>query len=124
MDLFRKTFQGKGLIRNCTYHEGNFEMLGERNSKQTTGNLLMLPKNVDLHQYYRETINLKLLPTAKNIMNEFMEKSILSRYTSGESMMHYYKCRLMVGDAKNICYNSILTQRNFFNTIHIDKNLP
>ena len=81
----------------------------------------MLLTNVDLHQYYRETINLKLLPTAKNIMNEFMEKSILSRYTSGESMMHYYKCRLMVGDAKNICYNSILTQRIFFNTIHIDK---
>ena len=113
MDLFRKKFQGKGLIRNCTYHEGNFEMLGERNSKQATGNLLMLPKKVDLHQYYRETIDLKLLPAAKNIINQLMEQSIYAGYTSGESMMHYYKCRLMVGDAKNMFYNSILTQRNF-----------
>ena len=120
MDLFRKTFQGKGLIRNCTYHEVNFEILGERNSKQSTGNLLMLPKNVDLHQYYRENIDLKLLTAAKNIINQLMEQSIYAGYTSGESMMHYYKCKLMVGDAKNICYHSILTQRIFFNTIHID----
>ena len=113
MDLFRNTFKGKGLIRNCTRHEGNFEMFGERNSKQSTGNLLMLPSNVDLHQYYRESINLNLLPTSRNIVNQLMEQSIHAGYTSGESMMHYYKCRLMIRDAKKICYNSILTQKFF-----------
>ena len=69
LELFRNTFRGKGLIRNCTYHEGNFEMLGERNSKQSTGSLLMLSKHVDLHQYYRESINLNLLPHTKTITN-------------------------------------------------------
>ena len=69
MKLFGLTFTGKGLKRSCTIHEGNFEMIGERNSKQSTGSLLILPKKVDEHQYYRESMNLSLLPHAKNVIN-------------------------------------------------------
>ena len=46
MNLFHLTFPGKGLKRNCTQHEGCFEMIGERNSKQSTGSLLVLPKKL------------------------------------------------------------------------------
>ena len=70
MNLFRMTFKGKGLKRNCTHHEGSFEMVGERNSKQSTGSLLILPKKVDEHQYYREGMNLNF-PTYKKHNKSF-----------------------------------------------------
>ena len=63
LNLFNLT--RKGLRRSCTNHEGNFEMIGERSSKQSTGSLLVLPKRVDKHQYYREEMNLNLLPHTK-----------------------------------------------------------
>ena len=66
-------------------------MLGERNSKQSTGSLLVLPKKVDQHQYYRESMNLNLLPHAKNVINELMEQSIVSEYSCGELIMNYMK---------------------------------
>lgn len=121
MNLFHLTFPGKGLKRNCTQHEGSFEMIGERNSKQSTGSLLVLPKKVDEHQYYRESMNLNLLPHAKNVINELMEQSIVAGYSCGESIMNYMKRSLYKRDAKSLCYNSIITQRNFFNSIHLDK---
>ena len=49
INLFNKTFPGKGLKRKCTHYEGCFEMIGERNSKQSTGILLVLPEKVDEH---------------------------------------------------------------------------
>ena len=121
MNLFHLTFPRKGLKRSCTIHEGCFEMIGERNSKQSTGSLLILPKKVNEHQYYRECINLNLLPHARNIINELMEQTIMAGYSSGESIMHFMKRNLHKRDAKTICYNTIITQRNFFNTIHLDK---
>ena len=119
--LFSSTFPGKGLKRQCTFHDGNFEMIGERNSKQSTGSLLMLPEMVDKHQYYRETMNLNLLPHTKTLINVLMEQSIEAGYSSGESIMNYMKRILNKRDAKSLCYNSIITQRNFNNSIHKDK---
>ena len=91
INLFRLTFPGRGLKRNCTHHEGSFEMIGERNSKQSTGSLLELPKKVDQHQFFRENMNLNLLPHAKTVINELMEQSIIAGYTSGECIMNYMK---------------------------------
>ena len=121
IELFRKTYTGKGLNRNCTYHEGNFEMIGERNSKQSTGSLLMLGKDVDKHQYFRENINLTLVPHARGIMNRLMRQAIYAGYTSGELLMNYYKQKLLLRNETDLCYNSILTQNNFHNSVHIDK---
>ena len=121
INLFHLTFPGKGLKRSCTLHEGSFEMIGERNSKQSTGSLLILPKKVNEHPYYRERMNLNLLPHARNIINELMEQTIMAGYSSGESIMHFMKRNLHKRDAKTICYNTIITQRNFYNTIHLDK---
>ena len=121
INLFNKTFPGKGLKRNCTHHEGCFEMIGERNSKQSTSSLLVLPEKVDEHQYFREIMNLNLLPYSKNLINELMEQSIVAGYSCGECIMNYMKQNLCKKDAKSLCYNSIITQRNFFNSVHIDK---
>mgnify|MGYP003327179317 CR=1 FL=1 len=96
-------------------------MIGERNSKQSTGILLVLPKKVDEHQYYRESMNLNLLPHAKYVINELMEQSILAGYSCGESIINYMKRSLYKRNAKSLCYNAIITQRNFFNSIHLDK---
>ena len=120
MTLFRLTFPGKGLKRNCTHHEGCFEMIGERNSKQSTGSLLELPKKVDKHHFYRENMNLTLLPHAKNVINELMEQSIIAGYTSRECIMNYMK-KLHRKDEKSLYYNVIITQGNFHNSIHQDK---
>ena len=121
INLFDLTFPGNGLKRSCTSHEGNFEMIGERNSKQSTGSLLVLPKKVDRHQYYREGMNLNLLPHTKNAINQLMEQSIFAGYSCGESIMNCMKKILCKRDAKSLCYNSIITQRNFCNSIHLDK---
>ena len=121
LNLFNLTFPGNGLKRCCTNHEGNFEMIGERNSKQSTGSLLVLPKRVDKHQYYREGMNLNMLPHTKNAITQLMEQSIVAGYSSGESIMNYMKNILCKRDAKNLCYNSIITQRNFCNSIHLDR---
>ena len=50
-----------------------------------------------------------------------MEQSIVAGYTSGECIMIYMKQKLHKRDAKSICYNSIITQGNFHNSIHLDK---
>ena len=121
INLFNLTFAGKGLKRSCTHHEGNFEMIGERNSKQSTGSLLILPKMVDRHHYYREEMNLNFLPHTKNIIKLLMEQSIVAGYSCGESIMNYMKKTLCKRDAKKLCYNSIITQRNFHNSIHLDQ---
>ena len=68
-DMCAKTFKGKGLIRNCTIHQGNFEIFGTRWSKQSNGNMLCLACNVDNHQYYREFSNISLVPIVKSIIN-------------------------------------------------------
>ena len=108
------------MIRSSTHHEGNFEMIGERNSRQCTGNLLMLPTKVDKHQYYRENIDLTLLPQARKIINELMQQAIYAGNDSGESLMEYYKIKLNVKNHLDLCYNSIITQVNFHNSIHVD----
>ena len=121
MHQFNLIFTGKGLRRSCTHHEGCFEMIGERNSKKSTGSLLMLPKKVNEHHYYREIMNLNLLPHAKNMINELMEQTIMTGYSCGESIMNYMKRNLQKRDSKLICFITIITQRNFHNNIHIDK---
>ena len=74
MNLFHLTLPGKGLKRNFTHHESCFEIIVKRNSKQSTGSLLVLPKKVNEHQYYREIMNLNLLPHAKSVINEDNQK--------------------------------------------------
>ena len=122
LDICGKTFAGKGLIRNCTNHSGNFEMLGSRRSKQSNGSMLCSQDRVDQHHYYREMINLLLLPEAKRIVNFLMEEAISAGSTSGESLMLLYRQILNFKNEKQLCFNSIITQKKFCNTIHRDNN--
>ena len=112
LDICGKTFAGKGLIRNCTNHSGNFEMLGLRRSKQSNGSMLCSQDRVDQHHYYRELINLLLLPEAKRIVNFLMEEAISAGSTSGESLMLLYRQILNFKNEKQLCFNSIITQKN------------
>ena len=50
-----------------------------------------------------------------------MEQALFSGYSCGESLMNYMKKKLCKRDAKILCHNSIITQRNFHNSIHLDK---
>ena len=90
-DLFQQTFKGKGLVRNGVNHEGSFSMYGPRTSKQSNGNLLMHPINVDKHCYFQENMNLTLLPHVMSFIKILMKQSICSGNTCGESMMSFYK---------------------------------
>ena len=118
MNLFRLTFPGKGLKRNCTHHEGYFELIGEINSKQSTGSLIFLPSDVDNHSYYRESINLNLLIHAIGILNVIMEISIQASNILGDILMTYYQKILGLVNKKQLCFHAILTQRKFYNSIH------
>ena len=121
-DVMSKTYTTKGLIRHRTHHRGNFEMIGKRMSKQSTSNMLMGKSQVDSHQYYRETMNLLLLPHTKRIMNVLMKEAISANNVSEESLMFWYRSQLNVRSEQHICFHSVITQQHFHNTLHTDNN--
>ena len=108
------------MIRKCTHHKGNFEMIGRRRSKQSSGTMFSLPKNVDNHQYYRQTMNTTLLPYVKSMINVLQAEAIFSNYSSGESLMTLYKNFLDIRNPTELCEQTIITQNGFHNTVHTD----
>ena len=121
LQLLQDTFPKKGLLRKCTQHNGNFEMIGKRRSKQSTGTMFSLQENVHEHQYYRESMNVNLLPYVKSIINMLQEEALYANYTSGECLMTLYRQLLGLRNLKDLCEQTIVTQNNFHNTVHIDK---
>ena len=109
-DLIQRTYQSKGLVRHCTKHYGNFEMIGERRSYQSNGSLIIDPDYVMEHQYYRQTMDSSLLPYVKSIINSLQEEAIKSNYKSGESLMSLYKKVLKIRNEKELCKQTIITQ--------------
>ena len=101
-------YTGKGLIGNFTKHSDNFEMIGERTSKQSTGNMLMDFIDVNQHQYYCETTNLFLLHHVKSLFNILMEEGITANNTSGEYLMLWYCKHLKLANKKNSYISMIL----------------
>ena len=83
-EILSQTYRNKGLIRKCTEHQGNFEMIGKRRSKQSNGTMFCHPKNVDKHQYYRESMNSFLLPYVRSMVNVLREEALYTNYSSGE----------------------------------------
>lgn len=120
-DMLKKTFTKKGLVRHCTTHYGNFEMIGTRRLYQSNGSLIVDPDYVIDHQYYRDSMNLNLLPYVKSIVNSLQEEAIHSNYNSGESLMSLYKHILNIRNEKELCKQTILTQNHFHSSIHKDK---
>ena len=47
--------------------------------------MLSLPKHVDNHQYYLQTMNTTLLPYVKNMVIFLQAEAIFSNYSSGET---------------------------------------
>ena len=119
-DLLKITYKNKGMIRKCTHHKGNFEMIGRRRSKQSSGTMFSLPKNVDNHQYYRQTMNTTLLTYVKSMVNVLQAEAIFSNYSSGESLMTLYKSVLDIRKPTELCEQTIITQNGFHNTVHTD----
>ena len=72
-----KTYTIKGLIRNCTKHSGNHEMIWKRTSKQSILKMLIKSSKVDQHQYYYDLMNIFLLHYIKKILNILMEEAIV-----------------------------------------------
>ena len=97
-------------------------MIGERCSKQSTGSMLSLPEDVNKHQYFRENVDLKLLPHARGVINVLMEEAISAGNSSGEVLMTYYGRKLGLVNEKQLCFHAIMTQRYFFNSVHKDKS--
>ena len=51
-----------------------------------------------------------------------MKEAISAGITCGEILMDKYRKLLQFQNEKKLCYNAIITQRHFCNTIHKDKN--
>lgn len=117
-----KTFTSKGLVRNCTTHNGNFEMIGPRKSKQSTGSLISLPEDVNKHQYNRATMNSSMLPLIKGLLNLLKREAETTMYTCGEALMSLYKQVLFLRHEEELCKQILLTQKHFNNSGHIDKD--
>ena len=113
LNMLNIAFKGKGLIRNSSYHCGNFEMIGKRCSKQSTGSMLCLQLDVDKHQYFRETMDLGLLPQVRSIVNILMEEAISTGNSCSCTLNTYYQRQLSMTNEKQLCFHAIITQRNF-----------
>ena len=120
-ELFSKTFKGKGLVRHCTSHQGNFEFIGVRKSNQSSGSLSATASRTCYHQYSRESMDLTLLPLLKGILNSLQNEAIEALFTCGECFMDQYMKEFKEIDRKqSLSSQSLITQRHFWNTAHID----
>ena len=120
-ELFSKTFKGKGLVRHCTSHQGNFEFIGVRKSNQSSGSLSATTSRTCYHQYSRESMDLTLLPLLKGILNSLQNEAIEALFTCGECFMDQYMKEFKEIDRKqSLSSQSLITQRHFWNTAHID----
>ena len=96
-------------------------MIGKRRSKQSTGTMFCEQKNVDKHQYFRNSMTVSLLPQVRSMMNVLREEALYTNYSSGEGLMKLYQRILCKKQQVDLCQQMILTQNNFHNTIHHDK---
>ena len=117
--LLEKTFPNKGLCRKSVPHGGNFEMIGQRMSSQATGSMVAYP-DTSKHEYYREQMDSSLLPSARAAINVLRDQSAEVAYTSGECLMSLYKKVLDVYTLNTLCKQTIITQKHFFNALHLD----
>jgi hypothetical protein len=120
--LLSNTFGGKGLVRHCTDHSGSFEFIGVRRSSQSSGSMCCAASKTSNHQYYRKSINTALFPLMKGVLNALQKEAIDTLFTSGEVFMDMYQSYFKVTDRKKgLASQSLVTQRHFTNTCHIDK---
>ena len=119
--LLSMTYGEKGLLRSSVPHEGNFEMIGKRTSSQSTGSLVALPLKTSDHQYYRSSMDCSLLPLARGPINSLQQQSLKVAYTSGESLMCLYRKLCKVDVLKELCEQTLITQKHFCNSVHIDR---
>ena len=75
-------------------------MIGERTSKQITGNMLMDSIKVDQHQYYCEIMDLSLLPHIKDLLIILIKEAINVSNASSESFMFWYHKQLTLSNEK------------------------
>ncbi len=112
----------KGLLRNAVPHKGNFEMIGCRMSNQSTGSMISFTRNAHLHEYNRSTMNSALLPLVWGYVNGLQQESLKVAYSCGESLMPLYKRENQFYNPMDICEQTIITQNNFCNVVHVDKS--
>jgi hypothetical protein len=112
----------KGLTRNSVPHKGNFEMIGSRMSNQSTGSMISFTRNAHLHEYNRSSMNSALLPLVRGYINGLQQESLKVAYSCGESLMPLYKRENGFSNPMDLCEQTIITQGNFCNVVHIDKS--
>ncbi len=118
-ELFSKTYKRKGLIRSSVPHQGNFEMVGRRTSKQSTGSMVAI--DTSQHEYFRDSMDSSLLPLLRGIINTLQEEALIANYTSGETIMSSMKKENARYDYKDLCPQTIITQSHFANVVHFDQ---
>ena len=121
LEVMQQTFTRKGLVRKCTEHCGNFEMIGVRRSCQSNGSLIIDPDYIKKHQYFRTTMNRSFLAYVQSYINKLQDEAVHATYISGDCLMMLYRKLLNLRNGKDLCQQTIITQSNFHNTIHIDK---
>jgi hypothetical protein len=120
-NVLAKTFPDKGLTRRNVPHGGNFEMIGRKMSGQATGSMVAY-RDTSKHQYYRATMDSSLIPSARGSINFLQEESLRVGYTSGESLMSLYRKIIKLDTLKDLCEQTIVTQKHFYNALHLDES--
>ena len=82
--------------------------------------MIALPTEVCNHQYNRSFMNSSLLPLVRSIVNQLQDEALIANYTSGENLMTLYKTVLDLRHNRDLCAQTIITQNNFYNSVHVD----
>ena len=65
--------------------------MGTKGPFQSNGSLIVDPKYIQEHQYYRSTMDRTLLPYVKSFVNSLQREAINVTYQSGDCLMSLYK---------------------------------
>ena len=106
-----ETFKIKSSLRNCATHNGNFEMIGLRKSKQSTESLINLPQDVNKHHYNRVAMNSSMLPHIKGLLNSLKRETEIKMYMCGDALMSLYKNVLGLRHEEELSKQILLTQK-------------
>lgn len=118
--ILDEAYPGSGLKRHRTSHLGKFEFIGKRNSNQSSGTLCARPGNTVNHQYFRQSMNVSLLPLARSIGNVLNDQAQRTAFTSGDSFLTAYLEEFNDQKWSIICAEIIITAAHFANTLHKD----
>ena len=122
----KQVYSTKGMLRKCTTHKGDFEMIGKRITGQASGSLYCAADNSVNHTYHRKDMGKSLIPQLRSIINSLQNEALQSGYSCGDIYMYLTMKVLRLQDTMRPFYyhTACFLQYNPFLILTFYLNLP